>query len=423
MSQDSPRVTPGAEVYPRYRWTMVGLLVLAQEIAILLPLGLLLPSMREDLDFGLAQSGVLGMVGQLASVVLAVPSSLLLVRFRPKWVYLLSLFLTSVFSFVAVGARTFLALAIPYLFIGVTGVMRQVPDTLLRLQWIPRQEFGRVMGITAGMGAIGQSAATMVVPFLVLALGGWRSMFMIVGVAMLALSVVWLLFARERITPAYSDGLASQQGLDALKGALKRKEIIMLAVAVVGGPFAYMTTFLFLPTYLLEERGIPLTTVGLIVSLMPVGGICGSFAAGFISDKIGLRKPTMWPQGLIIPFLYFSVLSPVPAQLLPALVFILGFLAWSPVVAIRAIPFEVPGIKPSEVAVGQSIIQTVMMLGGLIGAPVVGSLAESIGLGAALRIVCAFPLTMAIMGLLIPETGPKVAAKRAQEAVRSTPPP
>ena len=78
----------------------------------------------------------------------------------------------------------------------------------------------------------------------------------------------------------------------------------------------------------------------------------------------------------------------------------------------RTIPFELPGIKPSEVAVGQSVIETCMMLGAALGPPAVGYLAESLGsLGTALRIICLFPLMMAVAGFLLTETGTKARPK------------
>ncbi len=202
--------------------------------------------------------------------------------------------------------------------------------------------------------------------------------------------------------------MATKSGRAPLRGVLKRKEFVMIGFAMLGNTLAYMTMLLFLPTYLLEEREMTLTSIGLIVGLIPLGGVCATFSVGFISDKIGLRKPTMWPPALIQPFLYLSLLLPVPQWMLPILTFTTGFMAWAPNPAVRSIPYELPGLKPSEVAVGQSLIQTLTMLGVVIGAPLVGSIAEASGsLRNGLYIVCASPLLMAILGFIIPETGPK----------------
>ncbi len=44
-----------------------------------------------------------------------------------------------------------------------------------------------------------------------------------------------------------------------------------------------------------------------------------------------------------------------------------GFVAWSPFLALRSIPLEIPGLKPSEVAVGQALFMTLNVLGPLLG--------------------------------------------------------
>jgi len=419
LSQSHGNLAGDGEAHSPYRWVVIGLLVLTQEISVLLvgAIGILLPSMREDIGFGIAESGILGSLGQLPVAALSIPASLILVRFRPKWVYLTSLLLAAVTGFFCGRATMFIFLAVPYCLMGLAMTIRQVPDTLLRLQWIPKKEFATVMGITMGMVAMGQSMGVMVVPFLMIVLDGWRNLFSLYSLAVVFLSIIWMVFARERTTPEYLEGMSPQIGRAPLSNVLKRKEFIILGIAVFGGPLAYMNTFLFLPTYLLEERGIALTTIGLIVGLMPVGGVCATFTVGFISDRLGLRKPTIWPPGLILPFIYFALLSPVPVWALPVLAFALGYLAWTPFPAIRTIPFELPGIRPSEVAVGQSLLQTITTLGLILGAPAVGYLAEALGsLGTTLRILCVFPLTLTISGLLIPETGLKARRKVEERA-------
>lgn len=410
-------ITRAEEEYPRYRWVVLGLLMFAQEVSILLTggIGILLPAMREELGFGVAESGLLASLGQLPTLVLSVLASLLVVRLSPKWVYFGSLVLAAVTGFLCGQAPAFIFLAGAYCLSGVSMVTRQIADTLLKLQWTPKKELGTVMGLTMGLMAMGQSVAVIVIPFLLIMFGNWRNLLSVYGLAVLLLSFIWLVFARERITPAYQKGMTSAAGRAPLRGVLKRKEFLMLALPVFGGPLAYMNTFFFLPTYL-TERGMALTTIGFIVGLMPIGGICATFIMGFISDRIGLRRPTIWPAGLILPFLYIILLSGnLPVWALPILTFVLGFVAWSPFPAFRTIPFELPGIEPSEVAVGQALMQTATSLATIIGAPVVGYLAETLGsLGTALRILCVFPLTIVVAGFLLPETGPKAHLKGAK---------
>ncbi len=414
MAQNQQEIVGAEEKYPRYRWVVISLLWVSQEVSVLLigGLGMLLPAMREDLGFGITQGGLLASVGRLSSVMLFIPISLLLVRFSPKWVYFSSLVCAAVAGFFCGRAPVFVFLAVAYGILGTATMIREIPEALLRLQWIPRKQFATIMGITMGMTAMGQSMGIMIIPFLIVALGNWRNLFSAYTLAVLLLAIIWMLFARERITPAYQGGIDSQVGRSPLRGVLKRKEFPMIGIAVFGNGLAYQCTMLFLPTYLFEERGMALTTIGLIVGLMPIGGVCANFSMGFVSDKLGLRRPTMWPAALLQPLLYFSLLTSVPVWALPVLTFATGFAAWAPFAAINSIPYELPDIKPSEVAVGRSLTSTISMLGMVLGAPAVGNLAEVVGsLRTALYFVCAFPLTMAIIGFLLPETGPKSRSK------------
>lgn len=415
MAQTGQGIAGVEEQYPRYRWVVLGLLMFTQEVCILLTgsIGILLPAMRADLGFGVAESGLLASLGQLPTLVLSVLASLVLVRFSPKRVYFGALILAGLMGFACGQAPAFIFLAVAYCLTGISTVTRQIADTLLKLQWVPKKELASIMGLTMGLMAMGQSVGVIVIPFLLIALDSWRNLFSVYGLTVLVLSIVWIIFARERITPAYQKGMTSAAGRAPLKGVLKRKEFLLLAIPLFGGPLAYMNTFFFLPTFLTEERGMALTTIGFITGLMPIGGICATFVMGFVSDRIGLRKPTIWPAGLILPFMYIALLSPgTPSWALPVLTFAIGFVAWSPFPAFRTIPFELPGLEPSEVAVGQSLMQTSTSLATVLGAPLVGYLAEVFGsMGTALRVLCLFPLTIVAAGLLLPETGPKARHK------------
>ncbi|MBI4267320.1 MAG: MFS transporter [Chloroflexi bacterium] len=416
-TEKQPEIVGDETQYSRYRWVVIGLLVLTQEVSILLVggLGMFLPAMRKDLGFGAAEAGLLGSLNQLATL-LIIPSTLLFIRLKPKWVYTAALLLATTAGFFIGKAPTFPFLAV-FLFIkGLALMVRQIPETLLRLQWIPKKEFATVMGLTMGLTNMGQSTGIMIVPFLLILFGGWRSLFSVYALVLFITTIIWVVFARERITSTYRDGMASHEARSSLKSVLKRKEFMLLGLALFGGSLSYSCATLFLPTYLLEERGLPLTYIGLITGLLPVGGICANFTMGFISDKIGLRKPTMWPPSLFEPLLYFSLYSPVPVWLLPILAFLTGYVAWAPLAAYRTIPFELPGLKPSDIAVGQSLIQTLSMLGPVLGLPLAGILADSSGsVGIALRIMVIFSLTKPVAGFLIPETGTKARSVPVKE--------
>jgi len=182
-----------------------------------------------------------------------------------------------------------------------------------------------------------------------------------------------------------------------------------------GNLVAWAAMFTFWPTFLLENRGIPLTTAGILMGLFPIGSAFSTVFTGFLSDKIGLRRPMIWPAALIEPVFYLAMLLPLPVEALGAAAFITGCLSYAPLPALQTIPYEIRGIKPSEVAIGSTFISMITMWGGVAGPMIASAIYALTGsLVLALVVTSFFPLTLAAGGFLLPETGPR--RRRVEEA-------
>ena len=79
---------------------------------------------------------------------------------------------------------------------------------------------------------------------------------------------------------------------------------------------------------------------------------------------------------------------------------------------IMTIPYELPGIKPQEVAVATAFVYSVFFAGGALGPIVVGHVADVFSLKLALGVSCFFGVLLFISGLLIPETGSRARADK-----------
>jgi predicted MFS family arabinose efflux permease len=156
VTQNQQEISNGEEKHSGYRWILIVLLVASQQLVSLLigGIGMLLPAIREGLSFGVGQSGVLGSLGSVASTFLSIPASMILVRFNPKRVFLVALVLAALTGFLCGRATAFVFLAISFCLLGVSTVLMQSPDTLLKVQWIPRREYAKMVGITMGMMAM-----------------------------------------------------------------------------------------------------------------------------------------------------------------------------------------------------------------------------------------------------------------------------
>ncbi|MCX6024238.1 MAG: MFS transporter, partial [Chloroflexi bacterium] len=194
-AQASSSVAPSAaDHYPRYRWAMVTQLWLHQAFGFVIfsGLGILLPSLHQDLSCGPAQACLVS-AARTVGQVMVFPASIFLVRYPPNRVYGTFLAIAALMAF-ATGLAPGLPILMGGLFVYSLAVAwSQVPGALVRLQWVPPRELATVQGISQGVGAVGQTFAFAAIPFLLGAVGGWRGVFFIVAGMLAVFSAVWRL--------------------------------------------------------------------------------------------------------------------------------------------------------------------------------------------------------------------------------------
>lgn len=81
-----------------------------------------------------------------------------------------------------------------------------------------------------------------------------------------------------------ADGVQVADGL-----AFRRRQTLFIAVAWCINVLAYSIVYPFLPIYLHANRGIPMSTVGLIFPVMGLAAIIGSPISGWLADHAGRR--------------------------------------------------------------------------------------------------------------------------------------
>lgn len=393
---------PGSQDRHPYRWVVIGQIWLHQMLAqiTLMGIGVLLIGIREDLQFGTAEAGWLGATRTVGQLVVF-PASFIAVRFGPKRLYgwlTAAMGLTMLLGGFAPG---FWALFACQLIYSLCFALVQVPGSLLRTEWVPSRELGRVWGAGNALNAVAQTAVLIGIPLVLGFVGGWRGVFAWGGALLLLAAAGWAVTGRQR---GDHRGSAPGSGM----AALRRPEFTLLGFATLGGATAYLACLLFLPTFLVQERGLSLQTAGLISAVFPAAGLISNVGAGVFSDRVGRRKVFIWPSGFLLPPLYFLAVSPIPVWALVIVVALLGFFAWLPFPAINSIAYELPGVRPAEIAVGQALIQAVSGAGILMGPVIVGEIAHLAGsLRPGLIVIGAFPVLFALTCLWLPDTGPK----------------
>ena len=408
-----------------YGWVVIGVLWIGNLFVVFtgFTLGILLPDIREEFNLSPVQAGLLGSAFFLGFASFSLPSSLWLSRYSPRRVVLLVLAGSSLFLFLQGWGPVFWALLIGRFLFVLLSVSRSAPEVLLIYQWFEPHRIARVLSINFSFLGVGQTISLALTPALLALVGSWHNVYYLFGFGMMGTTVVWYFLGKDHPSAAAQ---MKQNGslLAPIRILIQRRALWWVASCQMGAAITFAAFMTFWPTFMVEVRNVPVEQAGPLFSLYPVGGIVGSFSAGFVSERIRRRKPIIWFSGLVLPLLYMVLLiTPNPVALGAAL-FSAGVFAFIVIPIVMAIPFDME-LQPREVALATGLTRTFTPLGATLGPILVGTvqqLSDSLTLG--LAVVVPLPLFMALCGLLIPETSPhRRSAATATAASGSSPDP
>ena len=392
--------------YPRYRWVVIAQVIVQQQMGpfIFGMMGILLPAMQQELHFGAIEAGWLG-TARSAGNLLVFAASIYLVRFSPIKTFNAFSILLAVSLLAGMLAPNLWVLMASLAVYSIGVSWGQIPMNVIRQQWIAPRERATVMGLILSFSTIVLTTGLLAIP-IALRYVSWRAVFGANAVVLLTVALCWYLTAYERISPSYEASRANQRGLGSAREVLHRREFYLLGLATLGGATTFMTFMLFLPTYYVQERGLSLQTAGIVVATMQLGGLAVNLLVGIASDRLGLRKPLIWPAGIVLPFLWFLMLAPLPAEWLAGVGLLVGAFAWMPFSVLATIPLELRGLSPSDRAVGQALQFTIQTTGQLFAPVIVGAIAAASGTyRTALLPMIVLPVLFAVTMLFLPETG------------------
>lgn len=187
---------------------------------------------------------------------------------------------------------------------------------------------------------------------------------------------------------------------------LLRIRNIRLSVTIAGLFAAWATIQnVFLPVYLVQERGMSPTTMGWVVAAGGLAGLLGGFGVPALSDFVG-RKPVMVACGFLMLFAPLAVLWLPAHPIAMSIAVLLGWLVMgmSPMY-IGVIPTESapPQLAASAIGLATAVGE---IFGGVLAPAGAGSLADHFGLAAPFYICLALAVTCAITTCFLKESAP-----------------
>ena len=268
-------------------------------------LGIALPEVRQTFMLSEVAAGSMFSVMMLIAAITSGIAGRLADRLGRKRVLITGLSLVAAgFGFAGLSASPMLF----FLFLAVTGVgYGFTPPSLYALMsdLLPhRRGLGAsLISVTYGIGG----AVGAVLSSRVTAIFGWRAAFITFGVIAAAIMLLQLVWIRDTQVARPKERSASFQ--DALS-----LSILILAIAEFLGGSVFWASAAWTPTLLRTAKNLSLAETGLVMSLLSVANMLGSFCLGNLSDKFGRKRVIVlsaFPAALAAYILFYWLESSV----------------------------------------------------------------------------------------------------------------
>ncbi len=348
----------------------------------------LLPLLIPRMNLSLAMVGTLAMCFQLATSVSQLGFGALADRWRPRvlliWGPVLSVVVLS-----TIGTATSPLMLAAILLVGGLGGAAFHPPAAALVNEVSGQRKGLAMSVHITGGQLGFSLAPILFAPLIMALGlTWSWLVAIPGLIALA-------FTLRLVPPMHHARKASAGGWSLLKPYTK--PLAMLYTIVVLRTFCAYSFSTFMAV-LLTSDGMSVAEASLAVSIYLLSTSVGVFLGGPIADTYGARRVIVWSLLAAVPFMIAAPLA--HGWTLAIIASLGGFLLQS------TLPVNVTyahQIAPVSAATVSSLMMGFAWGSGALMVPVVGLMADRLGLAGALMVVGAAPIIAVVVALGLPD--------------------
>jgi len=303
----------------------------------------------QSFNIGIIKNGWLSSIYYLSNVLFLFPASLVLDRYRTKFI-ILSAMAVCVFGTLlfAVAQSFYLALICRFL-TGIGSAFCFLSCIRLASRWFPSEKMAFVTGtiVTIAMfgGIVAQTPLTLLVTHF-----GWRQALLLDGLLGIVLMMWIYVFVKdfpnkEQEMAATHNGLTRLSYWQSLRYAYSNFQNILAALytSLMNMPIALLGAYIG-STYLTEAYHFPRTQASSINGMIFLGMIIGCPLIGAWSDKIRLRRMPMLLCTVLSMFVVVFILyMPKPTFMsMEFLFFLLGFFSSGQIISYALVTESVP---------------------------------------------------------------------------------
>lgn len=314
-----------------------------------------------QMDFGINEAGfgILTASFYVPYILMQIPVGLTVDRLSIRWILTVMSLVTAFGCCVFGLADGLLMASVGRMFIGFSAAFAFVCALRLATSWFPPAMLGLLAGLTQALGMLGAAAGEAPVSFLVDNVG-WRHSMLIIAFLFIALAGLLYQFVQDK-PGSKRDEIKPKNELsifESLKIVLSNSQTWLNALyaGFLFAPTAVIGEALG-PAYLQFGRGLSAHSAAFATGLIFIGWGLSGPVTGWISDRVGRRKPLMILSALFgILLSSVFVFYPTMTQLSAYLIFFLFGLTNTGVAIAYAVSTEIQDRK----VVGTSIAFTNM---------------------------------------------------------------
>jgi len=336
-----------------------------------------------QLDFGMNEVGFATLTSffYIPYILMQIPVGLTVDRIKIRYLLTIMSLITAVGCCVFGAANGLPMASFARLLIGFSAAFAFISALRLATSWFPPAMLGLLAGLTQALGMMGASAGQAPLSFLVSAVG-WRNSMYIVSIFFVVLAALLFKYIQDKpITAELSNEALTKPKINILQSlrivlSSRQTWINALYAGFLYGPTAVIGEAIG-PAYLEYGRGLSSHAAAFATGLIFIGWVFGGPLVGYLSDRIGRRKPCMIISalcGMVLTTLF--VFYPHMSRNLAYVLFFVFGLTNSGVAIAYAVSTELHGRR----VIGTAIAFTNMM-SIFIGAslqPLVGHLVDRV---------------------------------------------
>ena len=241
-----------------------------------------LPALRLELGLTLVESGFIATTFNVIGLLVGMFVGVLCDRFGHKRLGLAGLAVMCLAGLLGGAAWDFPSLLASRFFEGVGFILFAVAGSaLMAATAADNLDRTKVMGLWSAYMPSGGSIAILVAP-LIIAAWGWRGLWVVMSIAA---ALGFVLVARHAPTPRYGGVSSMKLALESLAQPASVALALLFAFYVA----QWTSVMIWLPTFLVEERGAAPAVASLLTALMVLVNVPGNLGGGWLLAR-GVRR-------------------------------------------------------------------------------------------------------------------------------------